>query len=193
MTSLLRELTTTIYLVRHAHADWHRDDARPLSASGLEAAQAVATLLEGFPITAVYSSDMRRSVETVTPLADRLGLRPRLVPDLRERELPVVPTKEFDSVVAASWRSPESGAAGGEWNVMAQARGLATMRSIVRRHTGQHVVVSTHGNMLALILNGMDPAFGYEFWRRLSFPDVYRLEFDGTTLIRVQRIWQPAG
>jgi 2,3-bisphosphoglycerate-dependent phosphoglycerate mutase len=53
-------------------------------------------------------------------------------------------------------------------------------------------VVSTHGNLLALIINGLDSTFGYDFWRQLSFPDVYRLEFEGTALLRVQRIWEPA-
>lgn len=78
---------TTVYLVRHAHADWHDDDARPLSRAGLSAAQLVADRLASEPIVAIYSSPFRRSVETVTPLANRLGVRPELVQDLREREL----------------------------------------------------------------------------------------------------------
>ena len=53
-------------------------------------------------------------------------------------------------------------------------------------------MVATHGNLLALILNGLDSAFGYDFWRQLSFPDVYRLEFEGTALTRVERIWDRA-
>jgi 2,3-bisphosphoglycerate-dependent phosphoglycerate mutase len=55
------------------------------------------------------------------------------------------------------------------------------------------VVVATHGNLLALILNGFDPSFGYEFWRELSFPDVYEVEFEATSLIRVRRLWEKAG
>jgi broad specificity phosphatase PhoE len=180
---------TTIYLVRHAHADWQHDEARPLSEAGLKASQVVSTLLSALPITAIYSSPARRSVETVTPLADRLRIRPELVHDLRERELPVAPSGEFDRIVADTWRSPESATAGAESNVNAQSRGLAAVRSILTRHVGQHVVVSTHGTLLALILNGLDSAFGYDFWRRLSSPDVFRLEFEGTAMTRVERIW----
>ena len=51
------------------------------------------------------------------------------------------------------------------------------------------VALATHGNLLALALNGLDPSFGYEFWRRLSFPDVYGLTLDGRRLIGVERIW----
>jgi hypothetical protein len=45
---------------------------------------------------------------------------------------------------------------------------------------------------MALILNGLDPSFGYEFWRELSFPDVYELEFEASVLIRVRRICDKA-
>jgi hypothetical protein len=38
----------------------------------------------------------------------------------------------------------------------------------------------------------LDPAFGYDFWRTLSFPDVYRLEFEGTALVRAERVWEQA-
>jgi 2,3-bisphosphoglycerate-dependent phosphoglycerate mutase len=126
------------------------------------------------------------------PLADRLGVRPELVPNLRERELPILPASEFDRVVQESWRFPERPTDGGESNATAQIRGLAAVRGVLMRHPGEHVVVSTHGNLLALILNGLDPAFGYDFWRRLSFPDVYRLEFEGISLARAERVWEQA-
>ena len=45
---------------------------------------------------------------------------------------------------------------------------------------------------LALVLNGLDPAFGYESWRRLLFPDFYRLTFEGKWVIDVNRLWDAA-
>ena len=183
------EPITTLYLVRHAHADWRDDEARQLSESGQAASQVVADLLSALPITAVYSSPHRRSIETAAPLATRLGIGLELLRDLRERELPVVPPEEFNRAVEETWRSPASAVAGGESNRDAQTRGLAAVRGILTQHPGQHVVVSTHGTLLTLILNGLDSTFGYEFWRRLSFPDVYRVEFEGLRLARVQRIW----
>ena len=157
---MARSHFTTIYLIRHAHADWQRNEVRPLSEGGINGAQGVGRLLSGLPITAIYSSPLARSVETVTPLADGLGLRPELVPDLRERELPIVPAGEFDRLVQEHWRSPDSATAGGESNVIAQRRGIAVLRSVTTRHVGEHVVVSTHGNLLALMLNGLDSSFG---------------------------------
>src|SRR5688572_19168856 len=171
--------TTICYLVRHAHAEWRDDDSRPLSKAGNEAARVVAERLASRPIAAVYTSPSRRSVETVEPLASRLGLLPEVLPDLRERELPTVPPGEFEALVREAWRLPAEASRGGESNVQAQVRALAVVRAVVARHAGSQVVIATHGNLLALILNALDPSFGYEFWRGLSFPDVYQVAFSG--------------
>jgi 2,3-bisphosphoglycerate-dependent phosphoglycerate mutase len=53
-------------------------------------------------------------------------------------------------------------------------------------------VLGTHGNLLALVLNALDPAFGYEFWCGLSFPDIYQMSFDGTEYRGVERLWDSA-
>jgi len=183
------QLETTIYLLRHAHAEWREDDDRPLSSAGIKAAHGVAERLYGRPIAAVYTSPSRRSVETVEPLARCLGLRPEVVTDLRERELPAVPPEEFDALVREAWSFPEQSPRGGESNVRAQIRGLAVVRTVVDRHVGSQVVLATHGNLLAIVLNAMDRKFAYEFWRRLSFPDVYQLTLAGTELRSVERVW----
>jgi len=39
-------------------------------------------------------------------------------------------------------------------------------------------VAGTHGNLLALVLNVFDARVGFDFWRSLEFPDVYRLDLD---------------
>jgi len=179
---------TTIYLIRHAHAGWRQDENRPLSEAGIKAAAMVAERLASRPIAAVYTSPSRRSVETVEPLARRLGLRPEPMPDLRERELPVVAADEFEALVRQAWSSPREAPGGGESNVQAQARGLAVVQSIVARHAGSEVALGTHGNLLALVLNALDSRFGYEFWRGLSFPDIYRLAFEDSELRGVERL-----
>jgi 2,3-bisphosphoglycerate-dependent phosphoglycerate mutase len=183
---------TTIYLVRHAHAEWRDDDSRPLSNAGIEAANVVADRLASRPIAAVYTSPSRRSVETVEALALRLRLRPEVVSDLRERELPTVPPGEYEALVRRAWRLPAEAPRGGESNAGAQVRGLAVLRTVVARHVGSHAVLGTHGNLLALVLNALDPKFAYEFWRGLSFPDIYQVAFSGTEYRGVERLWDAA-
>ena len=77
----------TFYIVRHAKAGsrshWPEDDRlRPLGKKGANQAAALVTVLESFPITAIYSSPFLRCVQTVEPLA-------------RARKLPVKQTSQL--------------------------------------------------------------------------------------------------
>ena len=68
-----------IHLVRHANAGnrpaWHQpDDLRPLTSAGVVQAVTVAELLADRPVDRILSSRYVRCVQTVQPLADRLGL-----------------------------------------------------------------------------------------------------------------------
>ena len=190
--SIRRMDANTIDLIRHAHAAWRGDDAQSLSESGRAAAELVADKLALQPVAAIYSSPSASSLQTIAPLAKRLDLTPELVADLRERELPSVAPEEFDTLVSEAWQEPTRPPRGGESNVEAQERGLAVVRRVVSLHHGLHVVVCTHGNLLALTLNGLNPAFGYDIWRQLSFLDVYRLTFDDSRLVGVVRVWDAA-
>lgn len=69
----------TLLLVRHAvalrRADWKGDDApRPLTARGYAQAEALPELLAPYGVTRILSSRAVRCVETIQPLAARLGL-----------------------------------------------------------------------------------------------------------------------
>ena len=182
---------TTLYLVRHAHADWNPDDGRSLSERGHASAALLANLLERLPIEAIYSSPAQRALETIGPLARRLQIEPIMVPDLRERELLVPAGADFETVVKAAWQAPTVSVAG-ESNEIAQARGMTTIRRVIDAHGGRRTVVATHGNLLTLILNGLKPEFGFDFWRSLTFPDVYELQFQRAVLVNVTRLWDEA-
>jgi 2,3-bisphosphoglycerate-dependent phosphoglycerate mutase len=109
--------------------------------------------------------------------------------DLRERELPEQIPQEFQSAVRASWQQPDVAIGDGEPHNVAQARGLRALRYMLSRHPAETIVAATHGNLLALLLNGLDSSYGYEFWRRMTFPDVYELCFQDTELSSVRRVW----
>ena len=182
---------TTLYLVRHAHAHWTPDDNRPLSHEGTLAAGRLAALLSESPITAIYSSPSRRAFDTVLPLSEHLGQTIEVVADFRERDLPDarMSQQEFDRLAEESWRFPNEARVGRESNAVAQRRGLTALMSLLDRHRGQHLVVSTHGTLMALIMNTFSSSFGYEFWSRLTFPDIYQLDLEEGALLRVARVW----
>jgi len=81
--------TTAVLLVRHGSAgqreDWDgRDDERPLDARGRAEALAAATVLPAYGPDRVLSAPVQRCVETVRPLAERLGQPVEVDPALSE-------------------------------------------------------------------------------------------------------------
>jgi 8-oxo-dGTP diphosphatase len=78
-----------LYLVRHAKAGSRSgwvgpDEARPLSKSGREQAQGIKRALAEWPIKRILSSPYVRCIETVQPLATKLGLPVETTPLLVE-------------------------------------------------------------------------------------------------------------
>ena len=181
---------SVFYLVRHAHAGWTPDENRPLSGRGRADAERVADVLGGFPIAAIYSSPARRAWETFAPLAARLGLPIHVVPDLREHKLCDGAVDDFFAAVRATWADPSLAHPGGEPNAAAQRRGVAAVQRLMERHPTDHVVLGTHGNLLALVLQHFDAGVDFAFWRSLTMPDVYELQvgMDGDASVR--RLWE---
>lgn len=78
-----------IHLVRHAKAghrpDWHQpDDLRPLTNGGLVQAAEIADALVSRDVARILSSRYARCLQTVQPLADKLGLAVEPHPALAE-------------------------------------------------------------------------------------------------------------
>jgi len=89
--------TQVLWLVRHGESTWntlglaqgHCDQAR-LTRLGQRQAWVVASQLRDRPVGAVFSSDLRRALETAAPLAEVTGLAVTRDARLRERCLGVL-------------------------------------------------------------------------------------------------------
>ena len=68
---------TTIYLVRHAEKEAAGPDPA-LTPAGRQRATELRRLLQDAGIDAIYSTDVTRTLETATPLAQQLGLHIRI-------------------------------------------------------------------------------------------------------------------
>ena len=80
-----------VYLVRHAKAGerriWDDDDVdRPLSKKGWRQAEAIGKRLANKGATTLYSSPYARCIQTLEPLAERLGTDVHVEQRLRENE-----------------------------------------------------------------------------------------------------------
>lgn len=180
-----------LFLVRHAHAHYRPDESRGLSEDGWRAAHRVADSLDGHGIAWIVSSPSTRAVQTVQPLADRLGLHIHLDPDLRERLLSTGPVDDFERCVEATWEDFDLAHPGGESNAAAQARVTRAIRRIARSAGDRHVAIATHGNVLALFLRTLDPSVGFGFWARMSMPDVYAVDAPAGAAWSYRRAWPP--
>jgi 2,3-bisphosphoglycerate-dependent phosphoglycerate mutase len=179
-------------LVRHAHAEWTPDENRPLSARGREDANRVAYKLSEYPIIAIFSSPARRACQTITPLAERRGLSINMEPDLRELKLGDGVFEDFFKAVEVTWQNPSFAHPGGESSVMAQKRGIAVIKRLMELHPVQAIVLSTHGNLMAMVLQIFNPSVDFMFWKSLTMPDVYRLNISQSGEGLIQRLWQEA-
>lgn len=181
---------TVLYLVRHAHAPWSLDDDRPLSPAGEEAAERVVEVLASRPLTAIHASTERRARQTVEPLALRQSLPIHPEEGLRERRLIDAEIDDFLGAVKRTWDDPAFAFPDGESNATAQRRGLEVVRRIVAQHPDGEVVLGTHGNLLALVLQQFDPAVGFDFWESLTMPDIIRLMVHGDEFQGWKRVWK---
>ena len=68
--------TTTLILIRHAD----RDDTGQLTPEGHERARNLVNAVRHKGVTAIYSPNLERNLDTVKPLADHLGIDITLTP-----------------------------------------------------------------------------------------------------------------
>ena len=66
--------TRTVYLVRHAEKCTEPADDPALTPYGQERAWSLARVLKDVPVEAIYSTPLRRTLDTVEPLAAAIGI-----------------------------------------------------------------------------------------------------------------------
>jgi len=178
-----------IVLVRHAHAEWVADEARPLSAEGRRDADRLVPLLEEQGPDVLYSSPFVRARQTIEPLAERLGMPIEEIEGFRERTLADGAVPDFEGAMLASWQDFSLTFPGGESSRAAQGRIHAAFESLVAQHAEETLIVATHGNVLGLLFNRFDPTHHYEFWRSITWPDIFRVSVEAGRVVDIERLW----
>ena len=162
-----------LLLVRHAlpqrveGADGPADPA--LADLGVRQAEALAGGLAGEPLHAVYTSPLRRAVETAAPLAARTGLGPVVDEDLAEFDRDAseyIPIEELRAAGDPRWQAMVDGRYVGAEHLDPEAwraTVVAAVERIVEAHPGQVVAVVCHGGVvnayLSWVLRTPDPMF----------------------------------
>jgi broad specificity phosphatase PhoE len=161
--------TTRIYMVRHGATDLSTEDRFAgaidvgLSGEGEFQARRLAERLADDSIAAIYSSPLKRTIQTAMLIAS-----PRKIPLIQRDGLREIDHGHWDGMRRADVEAqfPDEYAAweedpftfapqGGEAGVNVIARALPIIREIVVEHRGQNVLVVSHKATLRLLISSI--------------------------------------
>jgi 8-oxo-dGTP diphosphatase len=138
----MTEAETSIQLVRHAKAQsrdrwWGKPDReRPLTKAGTAQSKSLAVELAARPVVRILTSPSRRCVQTVEPLAERLGLD--IEPAEVLGEAPSVPLLDAgDTWVASAWLG---------------GRALALVDEVIADSPEGDIVMCSHGDIVPSLM-----------------------------------------
>jgi broad specificity phosphatase PhoE len=162
-----------LFIVRHADAIPGPEeiipsgvyDDLPLSRVGREQAQALAERLSKVSFDAIYSSPLRRCLETAAPLAESLHMTPIVIEDLKEirlgevRPIPkdgkdldslyqALQARQIDIVRIAAETGSWDSIPGSEPSTVFRKRVVDAIDDIAHKHTGERVLIFAHGGVV---------------------------------------------
>jgi XTP/dITP diphosphohydrolase len=163
---------TEFVLIRHAESIWNAEERwqghadPPLSARGVEQAEAVARAVAQQHADRLLCSDLQRARATAEIVGRALGLAPDI--DARLRELDVGrwagltrgEIEALDAAILARFEAedPEVRAGGAESRAEIRARVRGAFHELARAHPGERLVVVTHLGVVRALCPGADLA-----------------------------------
>ena len=170
---LQRKNAAELFIVRHGDALPGPDelipsgvyDNLPLSSIGREQAQSLAERLAPLHFDAMYSSPLRRCRETAAPLAERWGMTPIIVDDIREIRLgDIRPLPNDKQDIAALSKALQErqvdivriAGASGHWDNIENSepskafrqRVVHALDEIANNHIGERIIAFAHGGVI---------------------------------------------
>ena len=160
-------MSLTLYFLRHGQTALSRDDVfcgsglnPELTPEGLQMAHAFAAAYRAKSWRAVYSSGLRRAVDTARPLCDALGITGQVRPELNEigygkwegQTREKVAREHHDDYVSwladPAWHAPTAG----ELAITVATRSLRVVDEIKGRFADGNVLIVSHKATIRIIL-----------------------------------------
>lgn len=186
-----------LILIKHASPQVQPDlppEQWPLSEEGKAKCEALARQIAALSPGVVVSSEELKAAETGRVVAEHLGVPHRTAPDLHEHDRSNVPqlrTAEFISMMELVFRRPRELVLGKETAVAALSRFQSALDEVLMEHPEGNVAVVSHGTVIALMLEKLDPKRkGFEVWRAMKLPSFVVLSLPG---MGVERVVNDAG
>jgi len=151
-----------LILLRHGETLWNRErrlqgtSDQALSDRGQEQAERLAAALSG-PVAKIYVSPLLRARQFAAPLAERSGLSPEVIEELREMSFGLfegLTYEEMDDEMRQAfecWLSNPAryGVPGGETlHVLSRRVGVAVQKMTDNLEEGKSVVAVSHGGVI---------------------------------------------
>jgi broad specificity phosphatase PhoE len=152
-----------LYIVRHGQTDWNAfgriqgHAPIPLNSEGRAEARRAALWLRGRRISAFYTSDLRRAVETAKIISSsiRAGWAPE--PRLREANAGIWTGCNATIIAGKSpidwqdWHTGRYRPTGGESILHLQRRAIAAVNDIRKRHANTDILLVTHLGVIRVL------------------------------------------
>jgi probable phosphoglycerate mutase len=196
-------LSTQILLVRHGQSEGNAErrfgghTATPLSSRGRRQAQATAEALCGEQLTAIFSSDLARAMQTAAPLSRLTGLPVQGTEAFRERSVGVMEGLTFED---AAQKHPEQYAAllrrdfdhvltGGESYRQLLDRAWQKLDDLIKQHSGGTIVIFSHTGTICILalhlIGALDSPELKPVWLSSSNCGISRFDLRADGFIRV--------
>jgi probable phosphoglycerate mutase len=158
-------ISTHVLLIRHGQSQGNAErrfgghTATPLSTRGRKQAEATARTLNPESLTAIYSSDLARAIETARPLATLTGLPINPTEAFRERSVGVMEGLTFEDAAeqhpveyaALLRRDFEHVLSGGESYRQLLDRARQKLDEIISEKKGGRIVVFSHTGTICIM------------------------------------------
>jgi probable phosphoglycerate mutase len=195
--------TTRVLLIRHGQSEGNAEGrfgghtATPLSMRGRLQAEATARALSTENITAIYSSDLSRAVETTMPLARLTGLEVEPTEAFRERSVGVMEGLTFEEAAA---QHPEQYTAllrrdfdhvllGGESYRQMLDRASRRLDQLIEQHSGGRIAVFSHTGTICILtlhlMGALDAPELRPVWITTANCGISRFELRSDGFVRV--------
>lgn len=184
-----------VYLIRHGETEYNRDGRLqgdsdvPLSEKGKTQAEVLAERLKdefsrnGEKVSAIYSSNLKRTIDTAQAIGEKLGLRPEPVPELREIDLGSWEGKTPQEISAdknisffEEWKKDPARmrAPGGENLKDVESRVIPKFDELKKKNAGADaIIIVSHGGSIGVILSHL---------LRMDLNEALKIRQDNTAL-----------
>jgi 2,3-bisphosphoglycerate-dependent phosphoglycerate mutase len=175
-----------IYVVRHCEATGQESECE-LTEKGQLQANTLVTFFEDIKIDKIISSPFTRAIKSIQPLANQLLLKINIDENLSERILSSANLPEWLDCLEQTFNDFSLTYSGGESNNEAMDRAKKVLEEVFNEDN-KIVMLVTHGNLMTLILKYFDEQYGFEEWKHLTNPDVFKVTLGIKP--KVERVWQ---